>query len=82
MKHYDSATYRTQDLALAAALVVCGFELSQLEQIDYRKMLFVFKPHEKLTAAVDAYWSDKLRVSPKRYFDALKHLKTRIYAGQ
>lgn len=79
MKNYDDFT--TNDLALAATLSTLGFSIEAIEKQQFSsRATFVFIKNDNLSKVVESYWSDKLRVNPKNYFDALKHIKTRIYA--
>lgn len=79
MQDYDY--YSTNDLALAAALSVRGFSVQKIHfKRNDRRAFFDFVDTSQLRKAVDDYWTDKLAVNPKAYFDALKHIKTRIYA--
>lgn len=73
--------YQTADMALAAALLCEGYPLFDLDRDDPRRVCFVFTSSEALSGTVNGYWNDQLQVSPKQYFDQIKHLKTRIYAG-
>ncbi len=74
-------TYRTNDLSQAVALVVHGFLVRDIERVAYgNKAVFIFNRSKKLDTALSQYWADKLLVNPKSYFDAMKHLKTRIYS--
>jgi hypothetical protein len=73
--------FNTHDLALAAALVECGYPLSHLDRSNPRRVVFVFDDSTELAAIVVNYWHDDISVNPKSYFDTLKHLKTRIYSG-
>ncbi|MGA3150530.1 MAG: DUF5659 domain-containing protein [Candidatus Saccharimonadales bacterium] len=81
MSNYNSYEFRTFDLALSSALVTEGFLVIGIEKSSAGKATFLFETTPALKTAVDNYWSDKLKVNPKAYFDAMKHLKTRIYSG-
>lgn len=72
--------YKTFDLALAAALFTVGFPIKSLEKVHHGKAAFIFKRDDNLAHTVNIYWADKLQVNPRAYFDALKHIKTRIYS--
>ena len=80
MADYNSNSFKTFDLALAAALVTAGYSIEEIEKKPYGKASFVFVRSDKLDAVVNHYWADKLQLNPKAYFDVLKHLKTRIYS--
>lgn len=75
----QSATYATSDLGCAAALVATNHHLYYLDKSNPRRAVFTFIEDERLTAAVKAYWGDYMRVSPIKYNDALKALKSRVY---
>ncbi|MGH7195295.1 MAG: DUF5659 domain-containing protein [Candidatus Saccharimonadales bacterium] len=80
MQDYDY--FSTNDLALASALTTQGYSIEAIDRpLHSRRAAFLFARTNALTQVVDDYWSDQLQVSPKAYFDALKHLKTRLYAG-
>ncbi len=74
-------TYRTSDLSLAATLSVKGYKLVSLDRSHSPKVAFLFERDSDLDWNIQQYWADQLSVNPKSYFDALKHLKSRIYAG-
>lgn len=76
----DVLQFRTHDLALASALVSCGFSLDNIERKSHGgKASFIFVHAENLEDIIQAYWADKLTVNPKAYFDVIKHIKTRLY---
>jgi hypothetical protein len=82
MNNYDSNKFSTFDMALASALATSGFSIVGIERVDSRgKASFVFNRTNNIDTVIQAYWSDQLKVNPKAYFDALKHLKTRLYSG-
>lgn len=73
--------YPTSDLGCATALVVVGIELISLDRSNPRRVVFVFSNTSQLSARVEAYWSGRLSVDAKAYFEALKWLKARVYNG-
>lgn len=80
--NHNLTDFRTFDLSLASALITEGFIITAIERTQYsNKSNFIFNRTDKLDEIVQAFWADKLSVNPKLYFDALKHLKTRIYSG-
>lgn len=72
--------WTTYDLGCSAALLTAGFELLSLNKDNPHKSLFVFKKVEEIAEAVEGYWSGKLVVSARSYFDNIKMLKNRIYS--
>lgn len=82
MKNDNFNQFRTYDLALASALVSRGFSLAGIERTSHGgRSSFIFDRNEELDQVIQAYWSDRLQVNPKAYFDVLKHIKTRLYSG-
>jgi hypothetical protein len=81
MENSDNNQYFTlYDLGCAAALTTLGFELADIDKENPRKALFLFTYSTTLEQAARDYWSDNLAVNPRRFFDDLKMLKSRIYA--
>lgn len=79
----NQADFRTYDLALASTLVALGFSDLSIEATPYsNKVSFVFSDQPELREAVKGFWANGLSVNPRRYFDAIKHLKSRIYERQ
>jgi hypothetical protein len=73
--------YYTHDLGCATALISAGFVLVSLDKEDPRKVGFIFRSDAKLSKAVEGYFSDKLIVNARTFFDNLRMLKNRIYGG-
>ena len=71
--------FRTADLALCGALCVLGFVVDEVDRVEARRSVFIFKNSIELEAAVSGYWRGELRVEPQAYFNQLKVLKARIY---
>ena len=76
---YETEQFKTSDLALAAAICVCGFAVEGMEQTATERVYFLFSKSERLDEMVSRFWRGELLVDPQRYFDQLKLLKTRIY---
>jgi len=72
--------YKTYDLACAAALISEGFILLTLDKENPRKVQFVFNESNHIVEVIDKYWSDKLKVNARTFFDNIKMLKNRIYS--
>ena len=80
MNNYDNNYYSTSDLALASALVCYGFVIECLEKDQSGRVAFYFVRQSALDGTTQAFWANTLTVNPRTYFDAIKHLKTRIYS--
>lgn len=72
----------TEDFGLAIALVCCGYELVGLEQKKQgsSRITFRFASHQNINEDAQKYWSGKLAVDAKSYWNESKNLKTRLYS--
>ncbi len=71
--------FQTLDMGLVTALVHIGYPLKKIVPIDRKKVTFFFENADDLQAAIAAYHDGSLQVEPRKYFDDLKALKTRIH---
>lgn len=71
--------FRTSDLSLASALVVCGYKLQFLDRLTKKKLEFVFERIESLDEVVQRYWSRNLPLDAQTYSLAQKGVKNRLY---
>lgn len=76
-----SKVFTTFDLGCSVALICAGFELLTLDKSNPRKVLMVFRREDGIESVVDDYWSDRLEVKARTYFDTQKMLKNRIYSA-
>ena len=72
--------YKTFDLSCAAALISAGFELVSLNKENPRKVQFIFHQEDGIDKIIDDYWTDKLQVNARTFFDNIKMLKNYIYS--
>lgn len=70
--------FATKDIGEAAAILTSGIEFYGLEP-GQGFFWFVFKEEGAKKASGD-YWSSKLTVNAKSYFDSLRTLKDRLFA--
>ena len=76
----SDAYWATFDLGCSSALISAGFELVSLEKSNPRKVKFIFRRMVGIDKAVSDYWSDRLEVKARTFFDNTKMLKNRIYS--
>lgn len=76
--------YITENLYLAATLVLLGYEIAEVRPSNKRENAnaIVFAPADTIHEDVDSYWNDKLNVNPKQLFFHLKELRSRLYDGK
>ncbi len=72
--------FQSADLGLATALVCRGHNLIALDKHEPRKVSFVFKREVGIEDDTDDYWSDRLEIKARNYFENLRNLKNRIYS--
>jgi hypothetical protein len=72
--------FYTYDLGASAALVHLGFELVSLDKENPKKVQFIFRRDPLIEEALREYWSDKLSVGARGFFDTIKMLKNRLYS--
>lgn len=75
-----SVVFTTYDLGVSTALLCAGFELLSVEKSNPRKALFVFRKETGIEEITDKYFSDRLEVKARSYFDHLKALKNKLYS--
>jgi hypothetical protein len=73
--------FTTYDLGVSTALLCAGFELLSIDKNDNpRKALFIFKRADDIESVANQYFSDKLKVKARSYFDHLKAIKNKLYS--
>jgi len=77
-----SQVWTTYDLGCSAALLCAGFELLSLNRDNPYKSLFVFRRDDGIEKIVDLYWSDRLEVKARSFFDAIKALKNKLHSDE
>jgi Domain of unknown function (DUF5659) len=78
---FDPAqVFTTHDIGVSTALLCCGYELLLVDKQNPRKALFVFKKEQQIEGYTDSYFSDRLEVKARSYFDHLKALKNMLYS--
>lgn len=66
--------FKTSDLGIAAYLICSGVEFIRAEGATLRKD-FVFKREAMAPELVTEYWTERARVSPRKFYYALRFLK-------
>ena len=72
--------WTTYDLGVSAALLCADFELIAVEKSNPRKALFVFKKESGIEETANSYFSDRLKVKARSFFDSIKALKNKLYS--
>lgn len=76
-----SVVFTTYDLGVSTALLCAGFQLLSVDKNDNpRKALFIFQKVDGIEDVADRYFSDRLEVKARSFFDHLKALKNKLYS--
>jgi hypothetical protein len=78
MKQTTNHRFQTRDIHEAAAILASGVKFLGLKPADGYSY-FVFEG-EKVQEVCSQYWAGELKADLKRYSDALRTLKDRLYA--
>lgn len=71
--------FHTNDLGLTASLTASGFPLAGIDKSNPKRVVFYFEPSQKLTKAIEDYWSNKLLLPAAVLLEQIRLLKARIY---
>lgn len=75
-----SVVFTTYDLGVSTALLCAGFELLSVDKVNPRRALFIFQKADGIEDVADRYFSDRLEVKARSFFDHLKALKNKLYS--
>ena len=78
----DTGIFISSELSLVAALVAWNFPIHSIDKSEFKKVSFIFQKTPELSRAVEAFWNETDYIAPKKYFYALREVKSRIYGGQ
>lgn len=74
--------FETTDLSLVATITINNFQVESINKTDTHRVKFVFRKSERLTKIIQDFWDGKMTVEPKKFFQELKIIKTRIYSNE
>jgi hypothetical protein len=80
LRSEEIEVFTNYDLGLSAALLCAGFELLSVDKDNPRKALFVFRKQAGIEDIANRYFSDRLEVKARSFFDHLKALKNKLYS--
>jgi hypothetical protein len=75
-----SVVFTTYDLGVSTALLCSGFQLLSVDKVNPRKALFIFQKEDGIEDVADRYFSDRLEIKARSFFDNLKALKNQLYS--
>jgi hypothetical protein len=75
-----SVLFTTYDLGCSSALLSVGFELILVDKENPKRALFIFKKEDEIEITANQYFSNKLEVLARSFFDHQKALKNKLYS--
>lgn len=75
-----SLVFTTFDLGLSTALLCVGFQLLSIDKDNPQKSMFIFQKEDGIEQIIDEYFSDRLEIKARSFFDTLKALKNKLYS--
>lgn len=79
MQSRANEEYATKDLGEAAALICSSAKLLRLQK-EHSFFWFIFANKSLTEQLADEYWAGGLKLDAKRYSEALRSLKDRLFA--
>lgn len=67
--------YETNDIGVAAFLILCGFDLKHIKH-GLQRSSFIFPAEAREKA--EEYWNEDTKVQPRRILAELRELKARL----
>ena len=75
----DKPLIRISDVNLASALLTLGFNILGTDDHDPKRIAFFFDDTQEAKQAIDMYWRDELKVSPKSLAYSRRDILSRIH---
>lgn len=79
-KNEAKTFYETNSLPLSATLICLNIPLDSLRKDPDGKFVFIFPHTGSLNQILESFWKKSLVVEPNSYWEALRFVKSRMYA--
>ena len=73
--------WQTSSLPLVATISLY-YPIVTIDKRDPRRAIFSFERDERLIQLVQDFWNNQLKVNPRKYFDQIKFIKSRLYENE
>ena len=70
---------KTSDINLASALLCLGYDVTGIDNVNPKKVSFIFMDSPQLATDMSNYWSGNVRVDPKELSNYRRELLTRVH---
>jgi len=74
----NSKYFKTSDLSLATTLSL-SYPIRGVDRTNPQRVKFIFEKTKGLEELIDAFWQDKVKVSPRLYHYQLRAMKVKLY---
>ena len=71
--------FSTLDPGCSTATINGGFDIFSMNKTDPKKARSIFQRKAGIVRIMDAYWTDKLNIKARTFFNNTKMLKNRIF---
>ncbi len=79
-KRLIQQTFESHELSLVCALIAWDFPILSVDKTSSKRVTFFFELSPELEQSVTDFWNDTRLVLPKKYFNAMREAKSRIYS--
>ena len=77
---YENEYFESSNLSLVGTLCVFGAAIEGVNRNDGHRAIFYIKHEKGLERLVQAFYARELKVEPLAYYNALRDVKSRLYA--
>lgn len=78
----ENDLFASTDMCLCGVLLYSGFRLESIDKHDPAKAVFYWEREKGLDETIQAFWAGETRTEPKRFFNCIKEIKSRLYAQE
>lgn len=79
-KRLRQQLFESHELSLVCALIAWDFPIVSVDKTSSKRVTFSFEQTPDLEQSIEDFWNDARMVLPKKYFNAMREAKSRIYS--
>ncbi len=79
-KRLRQQLFESHELSLVCALIAWDFPIISVDKTSSKRVTFSFELTPDLKQSIEDFWNDTRMVLPKKYFNAMREAKSRIYS--
>jgi|APSaa5957512622_1039677.scaffolds.fasta_scaffold249692_1 hypothetical protein len=77
----NDSIYQTSDYLLITTLLYFGFETTNINRANPKRIVFEFNKTKELENRIQELWDNKLKVNPMEFTQKQNLIKQMIYGG-